>query len=115
MTLAAFMYGLKTGGSGLATTMAFATLCLSRLVHGYNCKADVPVIFTKRFFNNKYLQGAFLIGFVLLNAVLLIPGVQGLFQVTPLSITQLLMIYGFALLNLIIIQILKKLRNIKKA
>ncbi|MEI3220026.1 MAG: hypothetical protein V8S08_10970 [Lachnoclostridium sp.] len=39
--------------------MAFGTLCTGRLVHGFNCKSDKPVIFTNRFFNNIYLIGAF--------------------------------------------------------
>lgn len=113
MTVIAFYIGYQGGNSVLASTMAFATLCLSRLVHGYNCKAMKPVIFTNRFFNNKYMQGAFLVGFVLLNAVLLIPAMQGLFSVQTLNMTQLFTVYGLALLNLPIIQLLKKIRNCK--
>lgn len=97
----------------MASTMAFATLCLGRLVHGYNCKAKKPLLFQKGFFNNKFLQGAFLIGFVLLNGVLLIPALHSVFQVQTLNLTQLLIVYGLAFLNLPIIQFLKFLR-IKK-
>nr|WP_329381707.1 calcium-translocating P-type ATPase, PMCA-type [Anaerofustis sp. HA2171] len=113
MTVIAFYIGYQDGNALLASTMAFATLCLSRLVHGYNCKAMKPVLFTKRFFNNKYMQGAFLIGFVLLNAVLLIPAMQGLFSVQTLNMSQLFTVYGLALLNLPIIQLLKRIRNCK--
>ncbi len=74
MTGIAFLIGLSYGGTLTASTMAFATLCLSRLVHGYNCKSSRPVIFRREFFNNRYLQGAFAVGFVLLNLVLLVPG-----------------------------------------
>ncbi|WP_290770777.1 calcium-translocating P-type ATPase, PMCA-type [Anaerofustis sp.] len=111
MTIAAFLIGYKNGNAVLASTMAFATLCLSRLMHGYNCKENKPVLFTKRFFNNKYMQGAFAIGFVLLNTVLLIPAVQSIFSVQTLNITQLITVYILSFINIPVIQLLKKIRN----
>lgn len=111
MTMTAFMIGYGQSGSLLASTMAFGTLCMSRLVHGFNCKAAKPVIFTKRFFNNIYLIGAFLIGFALITAVMTIPALQGMFKVVTLNMSQLLTVYGLALLNLPVIQLLKWIRN----
>ena len=111
MTMVAFMIGYGQGGSLLASTMAFGTLCMSRLVHGFNCKAAKPVIFTKRFFNNIYLIGAFFIGFVLITAVMTIPALQGMFKVVTLNMSQLLTVYGLSLLNLPVIQLLKWIRN----
>ena len=113
-TMAAFYIGYQGGNRLLASTMAFATLCLGRLVHGYNCKTKKPLLFRKGFFNNKFLQGAFLIGFVLLNGVLLIPALHSVFQVQTLNFTQLLTVYGLAFLNLPIIQFLKFLRTKKR-
>lgn len=110
-TLTAFLIGYRTQGAGMAQTMAFATLCLGRLVHGYNCKSRRPVIFTSTFFNNFYMQGAFLIGFLLLNLVLLVPGIQPFFSVTDLGLTQVLIVYGLSVLNLPLIQILKWVRT----
>ena len=75
-------------------------LCTSRLVHGFNCKSSRPVLFTKRFFNNIYLIGAFLIGLVLITGVLMIPGLQGIFKVESLPILAMFTVYGLALLNL---------------
>lgn len=111
MTMAAFLIGYRQGGSALASTMAFGTLCTSRLVHGFNCKSARPVLFTKRFFNNIYLIGAFLIGFLLITGALAIPMLKGIFQVVPLHTSQLLTVYGLALLNLPVIQLLKWIRN----
>lgn len=110
MTMIAFLIGYRNGDAVLASTMAFGTLCTSRLVHGFNCKSNRPVIFTKRFFNNIYLIGAFLLGLVLITAVLVIPGMQGLFKVVSLNMSQLLTVYGLAFLNLPIIQLLKWIR-----
>ncbi|MEG1505014.1 MAG: cation-translocating P-type ATPase, partial [Lachnospiraceae bacterium] len=53
-TMIAFMIGLQESAI-LASTMAFGTLCTARLVHGFNCKCDEPVVFHKRFWNNVYL------------------------------------------------------------
>ena len=111
MTVAAFLIGYRGGDAVLASTMAFGTLCTSRLVHGYNCKSKRPVIFKKGFFNNSALQLAFFIGFILITAVLLIPGLQGLFKVVTLNMTQLFTVYGLSLLNLPVIQFIKYIRN----
>lgn len=106
-TMLAYHLGLRESGAKAASTMAFATLCLSRLVHGFNSKSNHPVIFTRELINNKYLWGAFLVGFLLLNCVLLIPGLHGVFAVADLSLKHLLAIYGFSLLNFPVIQLLK--------
>ena len=113
ITLGAFMIGYQGGNARLASTMAFGVLCLSRLVHGYNCKSKGRILFTGRFFNNKYMQYAFLAGFVLLTLVLTVPALQGFFAVQTLNLTQLLTVYGLAFLNLPIIQIMKSLKKSK--
>lgn len=95
----------------LAMTMAFGTLCTSRLVHGFNCKSAKPVLFTKKFFNNVYLIGAFMIGLVLITSVLVIPGLHSIFSVQTLNLSQLLVVYGLSLANLPVIQILKWIRG----
>lgn len=110
-TMAAFLIGYQNGNALLASTMAFGTLCTARLVHGFNCKSAKPVIFTKRFFNNKYLTGAFLAGLALITAVLMIPGLEHIFKVQTLSGMQLLTVYGLAAANLPVIQLIKKLRG----
>lgn len=110
MTMTAYHIGLNIS-SGHAMTMAFATLCLSRLVHGFNTKSDRPVLFTKRFFTNPSLYAAFIIGFALLNLVLLVPLLQPIFDVTPIGFNNLFLVYGLALSNLFIIQFLKWIRK----
>lgn len=110
MTMIAFYFGFLRNAE-VASTMAFSTLCLSRLVHGFNCKSDKPVWFTKKMWNNKSMIGAFFVGFVLLNAVLLVPALQGIFAVAPLTIAELLTVYGLSLGTFVIVQILKMIRK----
>lgn len=114
MTSIGFLIGLNMGGELLGSTMAFGTLCLSRLTHGYNCKSGKPILFKKEFFNNKAMQYAFGVGFVLMTAVMLIPALQGIFKVQTLTLSQLGIVYGLALCNLVLIQLKKFLNNMLK-
>ena len=110
MVMIAFTIGYKDGNTLLASTMAFATLCCSRLFHGFNCKSNRPVVFTKRVFNNIYLIGAFVIGMILITLVVTVPGLHNIFKVQTLTLSQLLTVYGLAALNLPIIQMIKAVR-----
>lgn len=110
MTSIAFLLGLSFGQEKTAQTMAFATLCLGRLVHGFNCKSEHPVIGKRQFFDNKFILTAFIGGVIMLAAVLLIPGLQGIFAITKLSGKELGIVTGLAFLNLFIIQLIKAFR-----
>lgn len=91
-TIIAFRIGLSTGDTQTASTMAFATLCLSRLVHGFNSRSKES-IFTIGVFSNLYTWLAFLIGFLCLHLVLFVPSLTGVFEVATLSGIQLGYIY----------------------
>lgn len=110
-TIAAFYIGLNYGETGAGQTMAFSTLCLSRLFHGFNCKSKHPVMFTKKFWNNKALLGAFGAGVIFLAIVLLIPPVQPLLSVTALSVGMYGVIVGLAFATMVVIQLLKLIRR----
>ncbi|MGG7142111.1 cation-translocating P-type ATPase [Clostridium nigeriense] len=109
-TLAAFYIGLKTDNE-VASTMAFATLCLARLFHGFNCRDDKS-IFSIGLFSNKYSWMAFGVGLVLLNSVLFIPFLGQLFEVATLTGSQIGFIYLFAFAPTVIIQVVKVIRDI---
>lgn len=107
-TMTAYYIGLNAGGAKLAMTMAFATLCLSRLCHGFNCKRKAePILFTRKMFDNKWTWAAFFTGFLLLNAVLWLPQLHGLFEIAPIAPHMILTIYGLALASLAVNQIIK--------
>ncbi|WP_288478786.1 cation-translocating P-type ATPase [uncultured Clostridium sp.] len=108
-TLFAFYIGLKSGKE-VASTMAFSTLCLARLFHGFNCRGKQS-IFKLGLFTNKYSWYAFITGVVLVNIVLFVHGVTDLFEVAPLSASNVGLIYLFAFLPTVIIQISKMIRE----
>ncbi len=109
-TMFAFHLGLETGGAGTASTMAFATLTLARLLHGFNCRSEHSII-RLGFFGNLWSVMAFEAGVVLLMAVLFLPGLQVLFAVADLNLPQLLTILIFALIPTAVIQAAKTLRE----
>jgi Ca2+-transporting ATPase len=102
--------GLKTGSPAVASTMAFATLTLSRLFHGFNCRSKYS-LFKIGFSTNWYSLGAFIAGVILLHMVMFVPLLSRLFSVAPLSGNQLGMIYGLAFIPTVIIQISKIINN----
>lgn len=112
---AAYLLGYYNGGTELAMTMAFATLCLSRLFHGFSSKDDDPVLLTKRMFNNKFGLFAFAVGAVLLNAVLLIPGLHGLFKVSDaLGGKEYVTIWALSFGSMCAVQLVKSLYVLRK-
>ncbi len=94
-SMAAFFLGLNAGGAALASTMAFATLALARLFHGFNCRGEES-IFKLGLFTNKWVPLAWLGGFVLLALVLFVPFLQSAFSVAPLTGMQFVQIIGLA-------------------
>ncbi|SCJ36008.1 Calcium-transporting ATPase lmo0841 [uncultured Flavonifractor sp.] len=113
-TMTAFFVGLNNGGDALAMTMAFATLTLARLFHGFNCRGESS-LFRLGLTTNKASLGAFAAGVVLLAAVLFIPGLTTLFQVAPLTLPLLGIIVGLAFAPTLVIQIWKVLRDLKRS
>ena len=110
-TIAAFHLGLSAGGAAVGSTMAFATLCLSRLLHGFSCKSQRPVLLTKKLWSNKYLLLAFAAGVVLLGGVLLVPALEPLFRVAPLSWGLVGAVVGLSFGSMVLIQLLKVFRS----
>lgn len=106
-TMCAYLMGLK-GDPLTASTMAFATICLARLLHGFNCRSDQP-LYKIGIFSNRSSVGAFLVGFALLHIILFVPALHSLFMIHDITIVQLFCIYGFALVPTLIIQLKKSL------
>lgn len=109
VTIAAFYMGLQTDAL-TASTMAFATLCLARLWHGFNSRGDQS-IFRLGLLTNIYTIGAFVLGAALLSVILLIPLFAGAFGIAALTRTQIGWICILALLPTIVIQLVKIIRN----
>ena len=109
-TMGAYFIGLESAGADLAMTMAFATLTLTRLFHGFNCRG-MQSIFKLGFGTNKASIVAFIAGVILLSAVLFIPGLGNLFQVADFTIAHIGWIVLLAFLPTVVIQIYKVIHD----
>ena len=99
----AFFIGIEISETA-AVTMAFATLTLARLFHGFNCRSSRS-IFRLGLLTNIYSVGAFLAGVLFLSLVLFIPALYGLFCVEGLNSGMYGMIALLAFAPTLIIQI----------
>ncbi len=109
-TMMSFHIGLHTGGAGTASTMAFATLTLARLFHGFNCRSEHSIL-RIGFGSNLWSVMAFEAGVLLLAAVLFLPALQVMFAVADLGIRQILTILMLAFLPTLVIQARKTIAD----
>ena len=65
----------------VAQTMAFFTLSSTQLLHAYNVKSEHS-IFSKYSYKNKFMNFAFLIGFLLQFMVIYCPGINDIFKLS---------------------------------
>lgn len=90
-----------------ALTMAYVTLGLLQLVHAFSTKSVYQSVFTIGAFKNKFFNWAILIAAVLLSATVFIPGLNGLFHVTPLNLVQWGIIAMAAFLMIAVVEVVK--------
>lgn len=105
--MCAYLFGLKQNPL-IASTMAFATICLARLLHGFNCRSNLPLTKIGLFTNRSSIY-AFFIGFALLHVILFVPFMHNLFMIQTITSPQLFIIYAFALIPTLVIQARKML------
>ena len=107
-TMAAFYLGMDIN-DGMACTMAFATLCMARLFHGFNCRGSRSIF---RLPSNPYSVGAFFVGTLLLMLVLFVPALHGLFDIdNALTLTNIGQIVGLAFAPTLLIQLSRIVRG----
>ena len=112
LTLLAFSIGNNLYNIEVGRTMAFVSLGILELVHSFNVKSETS-IFKVGLFENKYLIGAFLLGVLLQVLVVIIPPVANIFKLVPLNGIQWLYTFGISILPLIIIEVQKKLNEVR--
>lgn len=109
-SMTAFYIGLEVGPE-TASTMAFATLTLARLFHGFNCRSRHS-IFKIGFKRNWYSLGAFVAGTLLLTFVIATPFMHKLFEVEDITLNQVGLVAGLAVIPTVLIQTYKVIKDI---
>lgn len=104
-TMTAYYMGLRES-SALASSMAFSTLTLARLFHGFNCRHEKSMA-TLGMGSNRYSVLAFFSGVILLAFVLFVPVLRRVFEVVHMEGIQLLTILILAFVPTLIVQAVK--------
>lgn len=125
-TLVAFYFGLYEHGYSLgsgaipdevltyARTMSFVVLAASQLFYSLTIRSAKKSIFQIGLFSNKYLIGSIIIGFILQFGVISIPVLANAFKVHNLSLRDWGIVIIFALIPLIMNEILKVFARAKE-
>ncbi|HEX3032221.1 MAG TPA: cation-translocating P-type ATPase, partial [Bacillota bacterium] len=126
LTLAAFYFGLREHGYSLGSetiptevltygrTMSFVVLAVSQLFYALAMRNPSKTIFQIGLFSNKYLIGAIVIGLILQVGVISLPPLSSAFKVQMLSGRDWTLVFGFALIPLLINQLVKLVSRIVK-
>ncbi|WP_313583258.1 cation-translocating P-type ATPase [Lacrimispora sp.] len=109
-TMTSYHTGMVTGSEAAASTMAFSTLTLARLFHGFNCRSGHSIL-KIGFKSNLWSIMAFEAGAILLAAVLFIPRLHTFFFVADLTARQFITIFIFAIIPTLVIQAFKTIRE----
>lgn len=96
----------------VGTTMAFATLSISQLVHAFNMKTEMS-IFSINLFNNMFLIFSLIVGCILQVSVIMVPFLSNIFKVVPLNMNQWLIVTVLCLMPILIVELEKLLGNKK--
>lgn len=103
LTLCSFLIG-RAQSQIIGMTMAFLTLSACEVFHSLNMRSRHTSIF-KMMGHNKYLLGAMLLSFLLSIVVIYVPGLNTLFELTALSLNNLLISLGLSLVIIPIVEI----------
>lgn len=124
LTIAAFYWGIKERGGDLfagnvseaaltyARTMAFVVLAMSQLFYALSIRHSIKSLWSIGPFTNMYLIGAIIIGIFIQFIVIQIPFFANAFGVHALPFRDMVIVIGFALVPLIVNEILKGINRI---
>lgn len=112
LTLVAFSIGNKFYGVEVGRTIAFISIGLLELVHSFNIKSEQS-IFKIGILENKFLIGSFVLGFFVQTIVVIVPSLANIFKLIPLNQTQWLITLIISILPIPIIELQKKINEIK--
>lgn len=105
LVLAAYRIGLRESVD-VARTMTFATLAFSQMTLIFSIRSGYQSAF-KMMFSNGYLLGAIAVVVGLMLVVLLVPALQSVFHVVPLSGAQWWWVIGLSCVTFVVSEVVK--------
>jgi len=110
ITLISFYFGYSQYSLEVGETMAFGTLSFIQLWQSLNSRSERYSLAKIGVFGNKYLIMAICFSGLLQLTVMLVPYLQGIFEVVSLTYLQWLIVVGISLTAIPYVEILKKLK-----
>jgi Ca2+-transporting ATPase len=108
LTLAAYILG-RTAGLGAGRTMAFLVLGFSQLTHAFNVRSSRLSVFSRLKAPNYYLFAGTGFSALLMAAIMIVPSLKSIFQLTGLTTGQWAWVFLLAALPLFIVETIKLL------
>ncbi len=98
-TIGIFVYGLKaTGNATYARTLAFATLAAAEVFRAYTARSETLTVSKIGVFSNRAMTVGTLVSFLLIIAVVEVPGLNQVFSTVNLSVGDWLKVLGFSVI-----------------
>jgi Ca2+-transporting ATPase len=104
-------YALNSVEEKLPLAMLFVTLIIVQLFHAYNCKKDRHSIFSSNPFSNLLLNLSFVIGALLVVAIIYVPILREFFKLPQLNLNEMIIAVAIAALIVPIVEIYKIIEN----
>ena len=112
LALAVYLLALRWGRTlPEAQTMTFATMALMQLVHSFNARSMEHSIFNLGIASNRSLIFAFFASAAITAAVIFVPFLREFFDTALLRVSDWFVVFGFALIPLIIVEISKMIKG----
>ena len=111
LTLLSYIIGQVSVDHNTGMTMAFSTLAISELFHAFNLKSDKSIL-NKNIFNNKWLNGAFVVGMLLQVLLVYVTPLSKLFRLVNLSFKHELIALALATSVIPIVEIAKLIKRL---
>ncbi|MEN8374053.1 MAG: HAD-IC family P-type ATPase [Gemmatimonadota bacterium] len=112
-TLAAFLWGLRSGGQGYehAVTLSFMTLALAQLLHLGNARSTGDVLAPSRAASNPYALGAVILVVLLQVAAVTVEPLARLLQLRPLAPADWALVVALAAVPAVVGQLIRRSRS----
>ncbi|MBU1102825.1 HAD-IC family P-type ATPase [Patescibacteria group bacterium] len=103
-----FFFWKLTGDLHKTRTIVFVLMCVDSLIFAFCVRSFKRTIFRKDIFSNRYLVGAVIISAILLIGAVYFPPLQKLLATQSLGITEWLIIFGISFIEILLIEFFKK-------
>jgi Ca2+-transporting ATPase len=115
LLMAGVVLGLQAGAIRLGDvhwqTMVFTTLCLLQLGHVLAIRSERLSLFQQGLFSNKLLLASVLVTILLQMATIYVPALNAVFKTEPLTIEELILVFGLSATVFIAVEIEKFLKR----